>query len=85
MSYNVAFDMGFLLQAIRTTGLGAPGTRAPNLCLQTMAYTMMPHQGMFSWSMKNVCAKLGIPPEPAMHRAMNGVMAEFEIYKKLMK
>lgn len=82
MSFNAPFDISFLDAAYKKTSLKAAYRWYP-ICLRAIAWHTMPHTGMFKWSMKEVCEKLGVPPEPDQHRALNGVMAEFGIYKKL--
>lgn len=83
MAFNIHFDLSFLDQAQRTTGITLNFKRYP-ICLRAIAWDRLPHRNpFFTWSMKEVCERLDIPPEPAQHRAMNGVMAEFEIYKIL--
>lgn len=82
MAFNAPFDLGFLEAACKKTNLKMT-TRWYPICLRAIAWFAMPHTGMFKWSMKEVCQKLGVPPEPDEHRAMNGVIAEFEIYKLL--
>jgi DNA polymerase III epsilon subunit-like protein len=83
MAFNSPFDIGFLDHAARETGIKMTYRWYP-LCLRSIAWTHMPHTGMFNWSLKEVCEKLGVPPEPAVHRAMNGVMAEYGVYKALL-
>lgn len=83
MAYNIHFDLSFLDQAQRTTGIALNFKRYP-ICLRAIAWHELDHRNPFEgWSMKSVCEKLGVPPEPNQHRAMNGVVAEFEIYKAL--
>lgn len=82
MAFNAPFDLSFLDAAAKTTKIGMTYRWYP-ICLRAIAWHAMPHTGMFKWSMKEVCEKLGIPPEPAQHRALNGVMCEYEIYKNL--
>lgn len=85
MAFNIHFDLSFLDQATRTTGITLNFKRYP-ICLRAIAWHQLSHRNPFDgWSMKEVCQKLGVPPEPATHRAMNGVMAEFGIYKALKK
>lgn len=83
MAFNAGFDVEFLAQAQKTSGIELYFKRYP-ICLRAIAWHQLPHRNPFDrWSMKEVCEKLGVPPEPATHRAMNGVLAELEIYKKL--
>lgn len=83
MAFNAPFDLSFLKQAEKDTGITLNFKRYP-ICLRAIAWHQLPHRNPFDrWSMKEVCEKLGVPPEPAQHRAMNGVLAEFEVYKKL--
>lgn len=83
MAFNIHFDLSFLDQARRSTGIELYFQRYP-ICLRAIAWHELSHRNPFDgWSMKEVCKKLGVPPEPTMHRAMNGVLAEFEIYKAL--
>ncbi len=85
MAYNIHFDLSFLDQATRTTGITLNFKRYP-ICLRAIAWHVLPHRNPFDgWSMKSVCERLSLPPEPAKHRAMSGVMAEFGIYKALRK
>jgi DNA polymerase-3 subunit epsilon len=83
MAFNAGFDMSFLQQASKTTGIELYFKRYP-ICLRAIAWATLDHRNPFdTWSMRETCLKLGIEPEPAQHRAMNGVMCEFEIYKAL--
>ena len=35
------------------------------------------------WSLKTACEIFDIPSEPAVHRAINGAMTAYELFKKL--
>jgi DNA polymerase III epsilon subunit-like protein len=37
-----------------------------------------------SYSLKKICEKLGVPPEPDPHNALNGALAEYECFKILL-
>lgn len=82
-AHNMIFDWGFLDEAQRQTGITLPFGRH-KIDLLTLAWGKIPHHKVSSWSLKTVCTYLGIPPEPKMHRALNGAMAEYEVYKALM-
>ncbi len=83
MAYNVSFDHGFLQAAERTTGFTLPFSHS-RIDLLTLAWSKIPHHKVFSWSLKTICTYLGIPPEPKMHRALRGALAEYAVYTKLM-
>lgn len=85
MAYNVGFDWGFMQQAFLDAGV-VHGLQRYKLDLLTMAWAKLyPMPKTFPYSMKSACEALHIPPEPAVHRAMNGVRAEYEIYRKVKK
>lgn len=83
MSYNVSFDAGFLQTAYRSLGMEYP-FQYHHFDLLTLAWCKIPHYLINSWSLKNVCKTLDIPPEPKRHRAMGGVMAAYKVYIRLM-
>lgn len=82
MSYNVTFDWSFMAQAYREIGTNDP-FHYHRFDLMTMAWNHLPLGS--SISLKNVCSALGIPPEPTVHRALNGALSAFEVYKVLKK
>lgn len=82
LSYNVSFDYAFLQAAWRSTGIQDP-MNYHRLDLLTMAWMKIPHDKMQSWSLKTVCSYLNIPPEPKVHRGMNGAMKSYEVYRRL--
>lgn len=83
-AHNMIFDWGFLEEASKQTGIPFDFDRH-KIDLFTLAWAKIPHAKLQSWSLKTICTYLGIPPEPAIHRALNGALAEFEVYKKLMQ
>ncbi len=82
MAQNVAFDWGFLQQAENMTGITLPFSRH-KVDLVTLAWLKVPPYTLRSYSLKNLCSYLNVPPEPDVHRALNGAMAAYECYKKL--
>lgn len=82
-AHNMIFDWAFLQAAQKKTGVALPFGRH-KIDLLTLAWSRIPHHKIFSWSLKTICTYLRIPPEPSMHRALNGALAEYAVYSKLM-
>lgn len=80
MAYNATFDWTFLKKAYHDYGIFEPFRhhRYDILSMVVMAYPDLP-----SYSLKNVCAHLNIPPEPQVHRALNGARCAWEVLQKL--
>jgi DNA polymerase III epsilon subunit-like protein len=76
MAYNVAFDWGFVYEAYRSTGVPNPFTYQ-KLCLMSIAWSTM--STMNPPSLKAMCTKFLINPEPAVHEAINGAWCAFKI------
>lgn len=83
-AHNMIFDWAFIEEAQRKTDIILPFGRH-KIDLLTLAWSRVPHEKVRSWSLKTICTYLGIPPEPKMHRAMQGVLAEYAVYTKLMQ
>lgn len=83
MAHNVSFDWGFLEEASFKTRVFYEFSDHRRLDLLSMAYAKIPKNKVQGYSLKTICAYLGIAPEPAVHRALNGAMKEWEVYKKL--
>lgn len=81
MSYNVTFDWGFMAHAYQSLGLRDP-FHYHRLDLMTLAWSAMP-PGSFI-SLKSACQHFGIEPEPGVHRALNGAIKGYEVYKKIL-
>lgn len=80
-AHNMTFDWSFIDLAFQKTGVS-------NLMdyhrvdLFTMAWIKLNNK-LERFSQKTVNEFLDIPPEPTPHRAINGAMAAYENYKKL--
>ncbi len=83
LAQNVVFDYGFLEAAEHQTGITL-GFHRPNLDLPSIAWAVIPHEKVQSWSLKTLCAFLHIPPEDKVHRAMGGASSAYNVYTKLM-
>lgn len=84
MAYNYHFDAGFIEEAYKKTGIKNPFNHY-KIDILSMAFTKIPHDKVGSWSLKTVCTYLGIPPEPKIHRALNGARSAYQVYKKIMQ
>lgn len=80
MAYNVSFDWQFIEQAYWRAGMRNPFHKI-KIDLLTLAWLKVP--GANSLALKAVCGMLDIPPEPEVHRALNGAKRAFEVYQKL--
>jgi len=83
-SHNLVFDYVFIMESFKKAEL-TPGFGLYKLDTVSIAWSKIPHETMTGWSLKKVCERLNIPPEPEIHRGINGAMCCYEIYKKLMK
>lgn len=83
-AHNIAYDYNFVQKAFAKTGLENK-MDYHNIDIFTLAWAKIPHDEMPRWGLKAICEYLQIPPEPAIHRGINGAMAEYEVYKKLMQ
>lgn len=83
-AHNMIFDFGFIEQALKKSGLENKFDKH-RIDIFTLAWSKIPHNKMTKWSLKTICEYLQIPPEPAVHRGINGAMVEYEVYKKLMQ
>lgn len=79
-AHNVSFDYSF----IRATGV-LDSFDHHKVDLFSLAWAKIPHRKMPHWSLESICEYLGIKSEPKIHRAINGAMAGYEVYKKLMQ
>ncbi|MBI3632114.1 MAG: 3'-5' exonuclease [Candidatus Vogelbacteria bacterium] len=81
-SHNVTFDWSFIFEGLKKTGVR-------NLMdyhrvdLFTMAWMKLRNSGLEKFNMNEVAKHLGITEEPMPHRAINGAMTAYEIYKRL--
>jgi len=79
---NMIFDWEFIKEASRKTK-NVLRFHYRRLDIPSMAWAKLPSNSVKSVSLKALCAYFEVDPEPEMHRALNGAMAEFGVYKKL--
>lgn len=82
--HNVVFDYKFVEYYLNKLGI-EHNLNYHTLDTLSMAYAKIPHSKMQSWSLKSICTYLGIPPEPRIHRAINGAESAYQVYVKLME
>jgi DNA polymerase III alpha subunit (gram-positive type) len=83
LAYNVSFDWSFLQEAYKKTKQRSPFDYH-RLDLFTVAWMNIPHEEIANWKLKTVCEKLGIAPEPEIHRAINGAKAGYDVYRSIL-
>lgn len=82
VAHNITFDWGFIDEAFKKTGV-------KNLMdyhridTWTAAHERLRKSGLDKFSLQDLCVHLGIPPEPPVHRAINGALKVREVYQKL--
>lgn len=85
MAHNAMFDWSFLEVAAAREIVKFKFKSHHKIDTVSIAWCKIPHNKIFSWSLKTLCSYFGIPPEPAVHRALNGAMSAYSVYKKLME
>lgn len=83
MAYNISFDSAFLEYNFEKYGIKNPFSYQ-KMCLMSLAFGKVPHDKVYSWSLRTICTYLGITPEPKTHRGANGAKKAYEVYVKLM-
>lgn len=81
-AHNVTFDWSFILEAFKKTGVKNQ-MDYHRIDLFTMAWMKLRNSGLEKFNMNEVAKYLGIGEEPMPHRAINGAMTAYEIYKRL--
>jgi len=82
MAHNAVFDWPFIQMAFRQTGV-ANLMDYHGLCTMSMAWCKLRDTDLRGLSLKDVAPYLGVPPEPPVHRAINGARTAYEVFKRL--
>lgn len=80
-AYNVTFDWAFVNAAFGYCQI-KPKMDYHRLDIMTLSWLTgitQSHMGMKGVSLKNTCDALGIPPEPDVHRALEGAKAAYRV------
>jgi len=79
-AHNVTFDWGFIGDSKRKFD----DFDRHKIDTLSLAWGIIPHDKIKSWSLKGICEYLGIEPEPQIHNALTGATKAYEVYVKLM-
>lgn len=82
LAWNATFDWSFLEKAYHDTGLEIP-FHYHRICVMSIAWAKVPKEKVQGYSLKTICAYLGIAPEPKVHRALNGAKKAAQVYMRL--
>jgi DNA polymerase-3 subunit epsilon len=83
-AHNPTFDWKFIEKGFEETGVEnqLDYHRLDNF---SIAWHALKNVGLEKLNQENLAEHLGLKPEPAEHRAINGARLSFEIYKRLMR
>jgi len=81
-AHNVTFDWSFIFEAFKKTGIENQMDHH-RIDLFTMIWMKFRNSSFGKFNLNEVAKRLGVPEEPMPHRAINGTMTAYEIYKKL--
>lgn len=81
-AHNMTFDWSFIFEAFRKTGIKNQMDHH-RIDLFTMIWMKFRNSSFEKFSLNEAAKRLGVPEEPIPHRAINGTMTAYEIYKKL--
>lgn len=78
---NVGFDVDFIEAFLLEAGIfEVLDYHHVDIC--AISYLMLVPYGLESLSLAHVCEFLGIPPEPKIHRALNGALLARKVYER---
>ena len=81
-AHNVTFDWSFISEAFKRTGIKDKMDHH-RIDLFTMIWMKFRNSSCERFSLNEAAKRLGVSEEPMPHRAINGTMTAYEIYKKL--
>jgi len=81
-AWNMTFDWGFLSNAFSETGV-ENRMDYHRFDVMSDAIGKLRDKGLRHFKQSAVAKFLGVPEEPEVHRAINGAMVAYQIYKKL--
>lgn len=81
-AHNVTFDWGFMDEAFKKTVV-KDLMDYHRIDTWTAAHEKLRQAGLDKFSLQDLCLYLGIPPEPPVHRAINGAIKIRDVWQKL--
>ena len=84
LAHNVSFDWPFMAKAFRKTGIRSE-MDYHRLCNMTLAWGLLRKKGLTKVNQNKVAEFLGVEPEPEVHRAINGAMTAYRVFRVLAK
>ncbi len=80
-AHNAKFDWSFIQNGFCTTGV-EHSLHERYLCTMWLAWNKFAPHGLEHRSLKEVCRFLHMPPEPKVHRAINGARLAAEVLRR---
>jgi len=80
---NITFDYNFIRESFKQTGI-KDLMSYHRIDLFTLSWVVLKDKGITRFSLKEVCKFIGVEEEPDPHVAINGAMAAYQVYCKLM-
>lgn len=84
IGHNVRFDVSFIEATLKRANI-QKRIDYHIVDTVTLAYEHLAPLGLKSLALWRVCVFLGIPPEPEVHRAMNGAIRAQQVYHALVR
>ncbi|MFA6603335.1 MAG: 3'-5' exonuclease [Patescibacteria group bacterium] len=82
LAHNVSFDWPFVAKAFRKTGV-RDEMSYHRLCNMSGARFLLHNKGLANFKQNQVAEFLGLEPEPEVHRALNGAMLAYQVFRIL--
>ncbi|MEK7600679.1 MAG: 3'-5' exonuclease [Patescibacteria group bacterium] len=82
-AWNITFDWQFIEEAFRSTGV-RDSLDYRRIDIPSIAWEKMRHKQIAKFRLSGFAEELGIPPEPEVHRAINGARLATDVFRKLL-
>lgn len=82
VAHNAVFDGPFIKAAFKRAGVENPMDYHV-VCQMSVAWNRLGMSGLEKLKLSEIAKFLGLPPEPEVHRAINGAMLAYEVLKRM--